>query len=95
MIADERNAQLVVRSVYGPVFELDNWERGAEPLWAFVDRVRAGADPLLDENCRLEVVAPPAVLDQFAQDCADRHCCELVGLEPARLRQELAQLCPH
>lgn len=102
LIADENNAALIVRSAYGPVYEIENWKRYGEPSQAFAHRIGQKLATLQGHFDHLALAAPPTLLDDLlvALPASISHRVTvqapryLTQLDPRQLRAELAQLCP-
>lgn len=102
LIADENNAALIVRSAYGPVYEIENWKRCGEPSEHFATRIGQKLTSLQGHFDHLALAAPPTLLDDLLLALPDsigqRVTVQapryLTQLDPRQLRAELAQLCP-
>lgn len=102
LIADEQRASLLVRSAYGPVYEIENWKRCGEPSEQFAQRVGGRLGQLQGHFDSLALAAPPQLLEDFLKAMPDPLVCKvsvqahryLTQLDGRQLRHELSQLCP-
>jgi len=102
LMADEAQASLVVRSAYGPCYEIENWKRRAESPQIFAEQVAARIQSLQGHFDQLVVAAAPSILDPLCSalsvDLRRKlvHRCAryLTHLSQRELKQELQALIP-
>lgn len=102
LMADEAQASLVVRSAYGPVYEIENWRRGGDSPGRFAQLVAGRLQALHGHFDWLVLAASPTFLDflcaalspEVRDKLAARAVRYMTHLSQRELRQELQELCP-
>lgn len=101
-MADDSQASLVVRSAYGPVYEIENWRRTGDSPQRFAQLVAGRLQALHGHFDWLVLATSPAFLDalclalspEVKGKLAARAARYLTHLSQRELRDELQQLCP-
>ena len=99
LMADEQEACLVVRSLYGPCYRIETWKRRGEAAQIFAEQVAAAVYTLRSHYDALVVAAGPSLLEPLCsalptQLVVHRVSRYLNHLSSRELSQELAVLIP-
>lgn len=97
LMADEQEASLVVRSLYGPCYRIETWKRRGEAAQIFAEQVAAGVSALRSHFDALVVAAGPNLLDPLSRALPPSLVVRKVSrylthLSSRELSQELAVL---
>lgn len=102
LMADEGQASLVVRSAYGPCYEIESWKRRADSTQAFAGQIARRIQSLQGHFDQLVVAAAPSILDSLYSSLSHAlrgksvHRCAryLSPLSQRELKEELQALIP-
>ncbi len=101
VIADETHASLLVRSNYGPFYEIETWKRNSLTHEAFAQLIGGRLQELQSHFDKLVVAAPPAMLDrlctsfpkELGRKVSGQYPRYLTHLSQRELGQQLRELC--
>ena len=98
VIADETQASLMVRSTYGPFYEIEKWKRTSHSPEKFTQQIADRLRELQSHFDDLVVAAPPTVLERLCRALPSvkvtaQYPRYLTHLSQRELGQELRQLC--